>query len=87
MKQRIYIDTSVFGGYYDKEFETYTVPLFERIFNGEFVVLLSAVTQDELENAPSNVQELVTNLKMEFTEFVETSDVRSPRDFEKYENN
>jgi predicted nucleic acid-binding protein len=74
MKQKIYIDTSVFGGYYDKEFETYTVPLFERIYNGEFVVLLSAVTQDELENAPSKVQELVKNLKKEFTEFVETSD-------------
>ena len=74
MKQRIYIDTSVFGGYYDIEFETCTVPLFERIYKGEFVVLLSAVTQDELENAPEKVQELVKSLKKEFTEFVDTSD-------------
>jgi predicted nucleic acid-binding protein len=59
MKQRIYIDTSVFGGYYDEEFEKYTIPLFDRIGNGEFIVLLSAVTQDELKNAPEKVQKLV----------------------------
>ena len=74
MKQRIYIDTSVFGGCYDKEFEAYTIPLFERINNGEFQVLLSAVTQDELECAPKNVQNLVKNLKNEFIEFLNTSD-------------
>jgi predicted nucleic acid-binding protein len=74
MKQRIYIDTSVFGGYYDPEFETYTIPLFERINNGEFRIMLSAVTQDELEGAPENVQDLVKKLKQEFTEFVDTSD-------------
>jgi predicted nucleic acid-binding protein len=74
MKQRIYIDTSVFGGYYDREFEAYTIPLFERINNGEFIVLLSAVTQDELENAPENVQALVKNLRNEYTEFLDTLD-------------
>ena len=74
MQQRIYIDTSVIGGYYDAEFESYTVPLFERIQNGEFIVLLSAITQDELENAPTNVQALVKNLKNKFTEFLTTSD-------------
>ena len=35
MKQRIYIDTSVFGGYFDMEFEKYTIPFFERIKNKE----------------------------------------------------
>ena len=74
MKQRVYIDTSVFGGYYDSEFELYTVPLFERIKTGEFIVLLSAVTQDELENAPENVQNLVRNLQDEHTEYVVISD-------------
>ena len=74
MKQRIYIDTSVFGGYYDREFEIYTIPLFERIKNGEFAVLLSVVTQDELENAPGKVQELVRNLRNEHTTFLNISD-------------
>lgn len=27
IKQRIYIDTSVFGGYFDEEFEEFTVAL------------------------------------------------------------
>jgi UDP:flavonoid glycosyltransferase YjiC (YdhE family) len=48
--------------------------LFERIRNGEFTVLLSSVTQDELENAPMHVQDLVRNLRNEFTEFLTISD-------------
>ena len=74
MKLRIYIDTSVIGGYFDSQFEAYTVPLFERIQNGEFIVLLSSVTQDELENAPEHVQELVKNMKNEHIEFLTTTD-------------
>ena len=74
MKQRIYIDTSVIGGYHDREFKEYTIPLFERIQNGEFTVLLSTVTQDELENAPTHVQELIRNMKNDFTEFLTISD-------------
>ena len=73
-KQRIYIDTSVFGGYFDLEFDTFTKPLFERIDNGEFIVLYSTVTQEELENAPERVQKLVSNLKVEQTEFIEETD-------------
>ena len=74
MKQKLYIDTSVFGGYFDEEFSEYTTPLFDRIKNGEFILLYSAVTQDELENAPEKVKDLVKNLKVEFTEFLETTD-------------
>ncbi|HVE61344.1 MAG TPA: type II toxin-antitoxin system VapC family toxin [Chitinophagaceae bacterium] len=74
MKQRLYIDTSVFGGYYDDEFEEFTKPLFERIFKNEFILLFSTVTQDELENAPTPVQEFVRRLKVEFTEFLDLSE-------------
>jgi len=70
-RQRIYIDTSVFGGYFDEEFADFTKPLFKRIFNGEFIVLFSTVTQDELEFAPEKVKELVKNLKVELTEFID----------------
>lgn len=52
VKQRIYIDTSVFGGYFDEEFSDHTFPLFDRLKSGGFVLLYSAVTQEELENAP-----------------------------------
>jgi hypothetical protein len=46
MKQRIYLDTSVFGGFFDEEFSEFTRPLFERLQKGEFKLLFSAVTQD-----------------------------------------
>lgn len=74
MKQRIYIDTSVFGGYFDEEFSQHTIPFFERIKDGEFILLYSTVTQDELENAPENVKGLVESLKVDYTEFLETTD-------------
>ena len=74
MKQRIYIDTSVFGGYYDEEFEEFTKPLFDKIINRDYILLYSTVTQDELENAPIAVKELVNHLKAEFTQFIETTD-------------
>ena len=74
MKPRLYIDTSVFGGHYDVEFAEFTIPLFERLKNGEFTLLFSSVTQDELENAPLNVRELIQDLKEEFTEFLEITD-------------
>lgn len=74
MKQRIYIDTSVFGGYFDEEFAEYTRPLFNRLKSNEFILLFSTVTQDELENAPEKVRELVKSLKIESTEFLDTTD-------------
>ncbi|MBA4409403.1 MAG: type II toxin-antitoxin system VapC family toxin [Bacteroidota bacterium] len=74
MKQRVYIDTSVFGGYFDEEFSEFTVPLFERLQNEEFKLLFSSVTQDEISPAPENVKELVKSLKTENTEFIDTNE-------------
>ncbi len=74
MKPRIYIDTSVFGGFFDEEFAENTIALFDRIRNNEFILLFSTVTQDELENAPQKVKELVIGLKAENTEFLDITD-------------
>jgi predicted nucleic acid-binding protein len=74
MNQRIYIDTSVFGGHFDEEFSEHTIPLFDRIKSGEFIILYSTVTQDELEDAPEKVKELVKSLRADLTEFIETTD-------------
>ena len=74
MKQSLYIDTSVFGGYFDEEFSEFTRPLFERLLNGEFNLLFSSITQDELSTAPEKIKELVKSLKTEYTEFIETND-------------
>jgi predicted nucleic acid-binding protein len=58
MKQRIYIDTSVIGGYYDAPLQESTRQLFERIADGEFDVYFSEVNDAELMNAPQRVKEV-----------------------------
>jgi len=74
MRQRIYIDTSVFGGHFDEEFTEHTVPFFDRIKSGDFIILFSTVTQDELENAPIRVKQLVRSFRADLTEFIEITD-------------
>jgi predicted nucleic acid-binding protein len=74
VKQRIYIDTSVFGGYFDDEFAEHTKPLFKRLKNNEFKLLFSSVTQDELNSAPKRVKDLVIGLKAEWTDFLDVTD-------------
>lgn len=74
MRQRIYIDTSVFGGYVDGEFADQTKPLFDRLHNDEFILLFSSVTQDKLTGAPNQVKKLVKGFKTEWTEFIALTD-------------
>ena len=62
MKLRVYIDTSVVGGYFDDEFEDVTQLFFERIFNKDFLVYFSEVSEAELSLAPDFEKDL--KLKM-----------------------
>jgi predicted nucleic acid-binding protein len=62
MKQRIYIDTSVIGGCFDDEFSTWSKRLFDQIFQGEIIVLISDITIDEVLDAPENVRETLERL-------------------------
>ena len=57
MKQRIYIDTSVVGGYFDEEFKESTIKLFERLNNDEIIFVVSDLLDLELINAPRHVRE------------------------------
>jgi hypothetical protein len=61
MKQRIYIDTSVVGGYFDDEFKVTTRMLFERLENEEIIFVVSDLLDLELISAPLQVRELLTN--------------------------
>jgi hypothetical protein len=70
VKQRLYLDTSVFGGFYDHEFSVHTTPLFKRIENFELVVLYSEITIEELENAPIRVKNLLSILNSVTSEFL-----------------
>jgi hypothetical protein len=38
VEQRIYIDTSVVGGYFDDEFLADTIPFFDRVKGGEIII-------------------------------------------------
>jgi len=73
-KQRLYLDTSVFGGYFDGEFEEFTKPLFERINEGEFIILFSTILENELELAPIKVRRLVLEINNDTTEFVKETE-------------
>jgi predicted nucleic acid-binding protein len=61
MKLRIYIDTSVVGGYFDEEFKEDTIKLFERLENNEILFVISDLLDLELLNAPQHVRELLLN--------------------------
>jgi predicted nucleic acid-binding protein len=74
MKTRIYIDTSVIGGYYDTEFETATRQLFERIANKEFDVYFSEINDAELKNAPQNIKDIKNLIPVECFYFIEVTD-------------
>jgi hypothetical protein len=69
--ERIYLDTSVFGGYFEPEFELWTKVLFDRIHNSDFKVLVSRLTDIELENAPSKVRDLANKLPNENIEWLD----------------
>jgi len=73
MKPRIYFDTSVFGGCFDNEFSEFTKPLFERARNGELQIIYSLLTEQELENAPEKVKQLIRSLPAECVDFIDIS--------------
>jgi hypothetical protein len=74
MKQRIYIDTSVVGGYFDEEFSEATTKLFERLNNCEIIFVVSDLLDLELINAPQNVRELLLSFSAEKFQRVELTD-------------
>jgi predicted nucleic acid-binding protein len=63
---RVYVDTCVFGGAYDTEFQTATERFFDEVRSGSFHLIVSALVQDELADAPSQVSELYAEM-MEWT--------------------
>jgi len=70
MKQRIYIDTSVVGGYFDDEFSADTVPFFDRVRNGEITIVVSDLLEAELLRAPKFVKNLLSTIAVEHIEQV-----------------
>jgi predicted nucleic acid-binding protein len=74
MKKRFYIDTSVFGGYFDTEFEVTTKELFTEVLKANVTILYSEMTESELEEAPAKVKNFVKSLPADKVEYLEITE-------------
>jgi predicted nucleic acid-binding protein len=74
MIKKIYIDTSVFGGYFDKEFEQETKPFFDKVIKDKIKILISEVLELEIYRAPDFIQDFYESLPDELIEMVELTD-------------
>jgi len=70
---RIYLDTSVFGGCFDKEFSKESVKLFAAVREGRLKIILGGLVGLELRGAPLVVRDLVKSFSPEQVEEVEFS--------------
>jgi len=55
---KIYADTSVFGGVFDKEFSEPSKKFFDEVESGRFTLVTSAVVEAEIELAPETIKQL-----------------------------
>ncbi len=70
MIKRVYIDTSVVGGYFDEEFSADTKPLFDNLNKGRIKLLVSDLLEAELLRAPSFVMDFFNSLPKKHIEYV-----------------
>jgi predicted nucleic acid-binding protein len=73
-QQRIYIDTSIVGGFFDKVFEKETKLFFQRLENKEVVFVVSDLLREELKGAPEHVRNLLDNYSNDSFEIVVLTD-------------
>jgi len=74
MIRKIYIDTSVFGGYFDKEFDVDTKQFFNKVINDKITIIVSDVVTSELENAPDNVKAFYDSIPKEIIRKIDNTD-------------
>ncbi len=68
-KLRLYLDTSVIGGCFDKEFEEFSNQLMLEITDSLAIPVISSITVAEIENAPDMIKkQLKKILKLPHTE-------------------
>ncbi len=67
---KFYVDTSVWGGHEDEEFEEWTVPFFAQARQGRFTIVISDLTLRELAPAPERVRILTETIPDPFLELV-----------------
>ena len=77
-KLRLYLDTSVIGGYFDEEFEKHTKQLFALLRTGVYRSFISELAIFELYRSPKALLENIEDLlsEIEYERLVETSESR-----------
>lgn len=60
---KLYLDTSIYGGYYDDEFKEDTRLLFDCIDSNDLMVIVSEVVQLELSRARKEVRDTIKMIK------------------------
>jgi hypothetical protein len=73
MIKRVCIDKSLFGGNFDEEFSTNTIPFFDRVRNEEITIIFSDILEAKLLGAPDFVRQLLDSFSNEFIERVRLS--------------
>lgn len=71
---RVYPDTSVFGGCFDREFSEASHQFFREVRAGRFSVVISDVTTRELLQAPETVRRVLVELPVDLVEAVTVDD-------------
>jgi len=66
----IYVDTSVFGGYFEPGVDVPTRQLFDMFVRGDARLVLSELTLNELVSAPMRIRDLLNNIPSEHIEEV-----------------
>jgi predicted nucleic acid-binding protein len=71
--KRVYVDTSVFGGVFDAEFQRASQNFFDQVKNGQFDLVTSAVVQEEISPAPQEVKDFFGTL-LPYAEIVDIAE-------------
>lgn len=74
MRQRLYLDNSVVGGYHDEEFKEATRKFFDRIVAGDFVIYFSEVNDTELVLAPQHIQDVKNLIPPDCYQYVDLNE-------------
>ena len=74
MISRVYIDTSIVGGYFDDMFSADTKALFTRMENKELIFIISSVLRQELKQAPEHVRTLLNQYDKACFEYVDLTE-------------
>jgi len=70
---RVYADTSIIGGVFDEEFKVPTRKFFDQVKSGQFALVTSAIVQDEIALAPTEVRNFFDEV-LRFSGVVEVSE-------------